>query len=116
MQFNQTETGGKVESTVCFGPEFQGWKGIVHGGLVAAVLDEIMVKCAEFAGQPCVTAEIRVHYKKPVRVLNEYRFTARITGGRQKLITAESEMIDSEGRPVASAEGKLFVVKKQEKE
>lgn len=97
-------------SEVTFPAEFQGWKGIVHGGLVATVLDEIMVKCADYNGYTCMTAELQVRYRKPVKVSEKYRLTAVVEPGDRRLVQATARLADSRDLTVAEARGRLFVM------
>ena len=46
----------------------QGYKDIIHGGLISTLLDEAMVKAALMQGMPAVTAEITVRFKNPLMV------------------------------------------------
>lgn len=55
-----------LTSEVTFRKEHQGYKNIVHGGMVAAVLDDIMVNLAWLEGLPTVTGELTVRLKKAV--------------------------------------------------
>ncbi|MCG2722084.1 MAG: PaaI family thioesterase [Thermodesulfovibrionales bacterium] len=49
---------GKICAEFTFSKVHQGYKDIVHGGLLSAVLDEAMVKASLMQGMPAVTAEI----------------------------------------------------------
>ena len=110
LKFDFNMVDGIVVSKVNFSREFQGWQGIVHGGFIATVLDEIMVKCVEFTNQCCVTAEIKVKYKKPAKILQDYYLSAQINQKKKKIIFANSKMTDQDGRIMAEAEGKLFLI------
>ncbi|MDD4052016.1 MAG: PaaI family thioesterase, partial [candidate division Zixibacteria bacterium] len=45
---------------------YAGYKDIFHGGVLSALLDEIMVKALLAQGIPSVTAEMTVRYRQPV--------------------------------------------------
>ena len=47
-------------------PEHQGYEGVVHGGILSALLDEAMAKLAFTLDLPAVTAEITVKFRSPV--------------------------------------------------
>ena len=111
LSFSFNEETNQVISKVTFDKEYQGWSGVVHGGLVATVLDEIMVKTAEFKDLKCVTVEISVKYKKPALVGVKYNLNSEILSINKKLVYVRSEMISGMGEIIASAEGKLFIVK-----
>ena len=68
--------GERVLARVRLSPEFAGFEGFAHGGIVAALLDEVMAWAAMTgAGRPCMTGEMAVRYLRPVPVSEE--ITAR---------------------------------------
>jgi len=95
---------------VVFPERFQGWEGVVHGGLLATVLDEVMIYAAGSNGLRCVTGEITVRYVKPARTGDAYRLAGRVTGAKGKIVLAESELLGGDGEVFARAAGKLFKV------
>ena len=78
LEFGQNAASGETEARVAFPVQFQGWRSTVHGGLLATVLDEAMIKAAAAAGNKCVTAEITVKYRKPVLTGEPCLVAARI--------------------------------------
>jgi len=99
-----------VEAGVSFPDRLQGWRGTVHGGLLATVLDEILIKAAAAAGIRCVTAEITVKYKKPAPTGVPCLAAGKILETRGRIILAESRICDASGTIYAQATGKLFKV------
>lgn len=57
-----------VRGRVTFGPAFEGAPGIVHGGFVAALLDEALGMATVFSGGPGMTAELTTRYRRHVPV------------------------------------------------
>ena len=90
--------------------DFQGWAGIVHGGLVATVLDEAMIYAAVAKGLKCVTGEITVRYVKPVSTGATYALKGRFLEDKGRIVLAESFLVDGDGKEVARATGKLFKI------
>lgn len=88
-------------------PEHEGWEGIVHGGIIAALLDEAMVKLAAHLGEPAVSAEITVKFKTPVASGEELVVTGRIVKEAHRLIDAEAT-VEKGSIVVAEAKGKLL--------
>jgi uncharacterized protein (TIGR00369 family) len=101
---------GRAASDVVFPERFQGWEGIVHGGLLATVLDEAMIYAAGSNGLRCVTGEITVRYIKLAIIGEVYRLEGRVTGAKGKITLAESELLGQDGAAIARAAGKLFRV------
>jgi uncharacterized protein (TIGR00369 family) len=102
---------GESVAEVVFEERFQGWAGIVHGGLLATVLDEALIYAAGAMGVKCVTGEITVRYVKPASIGVPYTLKGRFIEDKGKIVLAESELVDSTGTQVARASGKLFKVR-----
>jgi uncharacterized protein (TIGR00369 family) len=87
--------------------EHEGWEGIVHGGIIATLLDEAMVKLAAHLGVPAVSAEITVKFKAPAAPGEELIVTGKIVKETNRLIEAKAKV--EKGRVVvAEATGKLL--------
>ncbi len=107
----RTDPGkGRSEAEVAFAPHFQGWAGIVHGGLLATVLDEAMIYAVGAKGIMCVTGEMTVRYIKPASTGVAYTLKGRFVEDKGRIVLAESELLDAAGNEVARASGKLFKV------
>jgi uncharacterized protein (TIGR00369 family) len=113
LVFGHGKSGEGVETTVVFEPKYQGWKGIIHGGLLSTLLDEVMVKAAAHAGHLCVTAELTVKFKKPAEVGVSYRVWGRVTSIRQKLVFTEGRVEDGDGGILATATAKFFSLERR---
>jgi len=110
LEFQQNPRSGEIEVQVVFPARLQGWQNTVHGGLLATVLDETMIKAAAAAGIKTVTAEISVKYKKPALTGSTFLASGKILETRGRIITAESRICDSSGTIYAQASGKLFKI------
>ena len=85
----------------------EGYEGIVHGGILSALLDEAMAKLAFGLGIPAVTAEILVKFKSPASAGEELSISGRLTQETHRLIKAEAR-IERGAVVVAEATGKLL--------
>jgi uncharacterized protein (TIGR00369 family) len=68
LTFEQDDAARKIIGRFRLGAEYQGAFGIIHGGVIAVVLDEVMGKVCRFRGVRAVTAEMNVEYLKPIWV------------------------------------------------
>lgn len=89
--------------------EFQGWEGIVHGGILATLLDETCAYAAKGLVEHVVTAEMTISYKKPVPLVTELLVTATVVSQRRKIIEVKGQ-IEISGEIYAEARAKMFVV------
>jgi len=88
----------------------QGFVGLVHGGILSALLDEAMAKLAFSLGIPSVTAEMTVKFKAPTAPGEELLITGRLGEETNRLLIAEAR-IERGPVIVAEATGKLMKVK-----
>ena len=107
LQFRETEPGLAVEAEVVFPASLQGWQDTVHGGLLATVLDESMVKAAAAAVLKCVTGEITVKFRIPAATGAPCLAAGRILQTRGRISLAEGQIRDASGKVLAQATGKL---------
>jgi uncharacterized protein (TIGR00369 family) len=108
LQVRKTPDG--VELDYALREHFAGWQGIAHGGIVATILDELLAWACTNAGRNCVTAEMTVRYRKPVRTGQPINGIGRITEDRGRLILAEARLLDASGQLLAEATGKMMRV------
>ena len=102
---------GESAAEVTFADHLQGWAGIVHGGLVATVLDEAMIYAAGAKGLKCVTGEVTVRFVKPASTGVVYSLKGRFVEDQGRIVLSESVLLDGEGQEIARATGKLFKIK-----
>ncbi len=85
----------------------QGFEGIVHGGILSALLDEAMAKLSVALGIPAVTAEMTVKFKAAAAPGEELLITGRLVEETRRLVRAEAR-IERGPVIVAEAKGKLI--------
>jgi uncharacterized protein (TIGR00369 family) len=94
-------------------PEHQGFKEIVHGGLVSTLMDEVMIRLLYARGIRAVTAELSTRFLKPLRAGSRYRFESRLVEDKGRVVTAEAEGFDDEsGERVATGSAKCVRVRR----
>jgi len=84
-------------------PEYQGWAGIVHGGLLATVLDETMARLLWEKELNAITGRLNVRYHDRLSVGESVTVRARITKQRSPLVEISAEAAKADGTVVAQA-------------
>lgn len=91
--------------------QYQGYDGVLHGGLISTLLDEVMVKALAGRGIPVVTGKLEVRFRRPATT-NE-RLTAKgwVLTQKARSYKAAGEITGEDGRILAEAEGVFFPAK-----
>jgi acyl-coenzyme A thioesterase PaaI-like protein len=87
----------------------QGWPGLLHGGIVATLLDEVMSNMAYATGKTCLTAEMQLRQRKPIDINETLVITAWITRSRSKIIETAGKICLKDGTVVAESTAKQFI-------
>ena len=96
-----------VRGEVEFGSAFEGAPGIVHGGFLAALLDEVLGVATSYSGDPGMTREYTLRYHHPTRIKVPLRFEARFDRREGRKIFVSADIWDGDTKTV-TAEG-LFI-------
>lgn len=86
----------------------QGAPGLIHGGVLAAVFDEVLGGLSWLLMRPAVTASLTVDFRAPVRVGEVLRVEAKVDGIDGRKVTCSGVGRVSDETIVATATG-LFV-------
>ncbi|HEX3607469.1 MAG TPA: PaaI family thioesterase [Candidatus Dormibacteraeota bacterium] len=81
-----------------------GFPGVVHGGLVSAVLDDVMGRSPLLLRRWVVTGRLEVRYRGPAPAATPLRVEGWMTGLRRRVITAAGRLLLGD-RVVAEASG-----------
>ncbi|MBA2493194.1 MAG: PaaI family thioesterase [Acidobacteria bacterium] len=79
--------------------------GILHGGATASLIDTAMafaVKTCVAEDVPTTTIDLTVHYLRPVSE-GEILCTARIVRAGKRILTISAEVVNTEGKLIATA-------------
>ena len=84
--------------------------GMVHGGIIAMLLDEVMAKVSRFNQDYAVTGELLVKYLKPVPVEEEIVLEAWEVERSGRNLFREGEIRDASGIILARGRGHFVAV------
>lgn len=91
--------------------KFQGWDGIIHGGIVSTLIDEVMYHA--MTGKPdALTAEMTVRFIKPLRVGTKARLMGFVDGTNGRIINTRGEIYDENGVLIAKGTARYMIVSK----
>jgi acyl-coenzyme A thioesterase PaaI-like protein len=99
----QRQDGGEMTATWTPSPAWEGFRGIVHGGVVSTVLDEAMSKAVAATGSEALTAELRVRFRRHVTSGEAFLIRGWIVKRNKRLIEAEATLTAPDGTEHAHA-------------
>ena len=109
LKLEFTRDGENIRAEFTSDRNHQGWPGLLHGGILGALLDEAMSNIAYATGHTCLTASISIRIKQPIKVGVPLVVTAWITNHSSRLIDTAGRVCLKDGSVVAEASAKQFI-------
>ena len=111
LNFVKTEVDGEVQAF--FQPQsmMQGYPEILHGGVVAALLDAAMTNCLFQQGIKALTGELQVRFLKPLDCNTRLQIKAQLKESYDPLFLLQSQIIVN-GQIYAKAKAKFLRCKR----
>jgi uncharacterized protein (TIGR00369 family) len=113
LAFEQDDERQRIVGRFTLGSEYQGGTGFLHGGVIAVLLDEVMSKLSRFTGEHAVTADLRVEYKRPIRVNTEIIVEGFVARREGRQLYHEGEIRNVAGDLLARGEGRFVIIDRE---
>jgi len=111
LKFRKREDGS-VWGDFFADPKFEGYSGIIHGGIIATLLDSAMTHCLLMKDIPALTGRLSIKYSTPIRTGTVVKLEARIVDQFHEMFILQGKAwVD--GKKVASAEAKYRSMKRR---
>ena len=94
LGFVPSDDGGVSAQFKC-GDHYEGFPGILHGGVLSMILDGAMTNCLFAKGWVAVTADLRVQFRHPVLTDQTATVRAWITCATPPLYTLKADIIQN---------------------
>lgn len=92
------------------GDEHVGYDGVIHGGILFSLLDDVMANWVFLRGERCYTARADVRYRQPLSVGTRVRLEGRQDSRRGRLAVLSGRILrQDDGSVVAEATGRFMV-------
>lgn len=101
--------GDEAVARVELGPAFEGAPDRAHGGVVAAIFDDVLGYLLTLRQQPGFTGELTVRYDAPVPMGSPLVFRARVTGHEGRKLFTEAEAY-ADGEAVCRARATFVLI------
>lgn len=106
LQFQSFEPHA-VRAHTTLRPEFSGWRGIAHGGIALALLDEAMAHAAAGEGYRGVTASVTARFRKPLPIGAPIVIEGRVLWTRRNVLEIRALVRDENGTTLLDGEGRF---------
>jgi acyl-coenzyme A thioesterase PaaI-like protein len=105
MTFYETAPG-EVVAEYTVSEEYQGYPGVVHGGIVASMLDEASGRSQMGSGPSrfMFTAQLSIRYRKPVPVGQPLKILGHAGESKGRIAKATGEIFGPDGLLLAQAD------------
>ena len=103
---------GEVTAEIAVPEQYQGYPGVVHGGIVAAMLDEVCGR-SHMGGDPprfMFTARLEIRYRKNVPVGQPLRLVGKAGASKRRTATASGAIYGPDNELLAEADAVLVNV------
>jgi len=104
----QPDESGASRTQYIARPEHDGWPGLLHGGVLFALLDDAAGWAARFSGQPCVTSRASIRYRQPVHTHTSLDIVGHVRPRGRVLTATATAGRTATGSVVAEFEALLF--------
>ena len=89
---------------------YQGWSGVVHGGIIICLLDEAMSYAALFEGMHCATTKMQIKLRSPAPIDETLVITSSLTKRSRKLVDTKATVSLKNGTLIAEGTATQFVI------
>ncbi len=94
--------------------QYQGWSNIIHGGIIAALLDEAMGHAALYSGiSDFLTARLQVNFKRPAVAGEPLVITASVVKMEGRSVRLEAAVSLPDGTLVAEGRATQIIITSQ---
>lgn len=105
------EPGGQVAADWTPSRTWEGFRGIIHGGIVSTVLDEAMSKAVASTGPPSLTCQLEVRFRHSIIPGEALTVRAWVLQRHKRRVRVEAEIRDRDG--VERAHGRAIFLTSQ---
>ncbi|MBM4274415.1 MAG: PaaI family thioesterase [Deltaproteobacteria bacterium] len=102
-----------AETELSLPKEYQGWTEVIHGGLLATLLDEMMAHAVWRYAGPGLTLGMEVRFHAPLKPGEEFRARGvlQTPNGARRQASAEIVRL-ADGKKIASARSRFILIEK----
>lgn len=112
----RVDPDGTATASLVPGSQWEGLRGVVHGGIVTTLLDEAMAKAVAAIACKSMTAELRVRFRQYAETGERLQVRGWVLRNKTRLIKTEATLIAADGSERAHAWAVFLVSRTRGKE
>ncbi len=85
---------GRSSTELALERRFEGWAGVIHGGILCTILDEVMAWALVGEDNWGVTARMAVDFRRPVPIGLQIRAEGWTTRSRRRIVETAGQIVD----------------------
>ena len=101
---------GRVIAEFTPGDEHQGYPGVVHGGIVTALLDEVLGRAAIAAERWVVTGRLNIRFRRPIPLGEPLTVVGEVVSWKRRTLEARGQIKLADGQVGAEATGTFLEI------
>ena len=106
---------GRIETDFTPKTEHAGYRNVLHGGILATLLDETMGWAAIYSRPVlCVSAELNIRYKTSATVGEPLTVFGELIADKKRVILAKGGILNGKGETICTGEGKYIPLPEKE--
>lgn len=109
LSFTDDPDGNGVRAAFVPAPRVEGYTGMVHGGIITTVLDEVMAWSLYRHGIWAVTGTLTTRYRTPIRIGQPTLATGSIVRDRGRALELRGEIRDRDGGRLLAEASATFI-------
>lgn len=110
LKFRHDEAG-RIHTDVCLGRDFESFPGIIHGGIVATVMDEVLARASLHVHRvPAMTVGLRLRYVKVMKTGQPYVAVAEVQSRDGELVRLSGRLESATDGLVAAADATFMLL------
>jgi acyl-coenzyme A thioesterase PaaI-like protein len=105
------DEAGRISTDVSLGRDFESFPGIIHGGIVATVLDEVLARASLHVHRlPSMTVGLRLRYVKVMKTGQPYVAVAEVVSRDGELVRLQGRLESEKDGLVAAADATFMLL------
>jgi acyl-coenzyme A thioesterase PaaI-like protein len=100
----------RVACQLHLGDGYQGYTGVMHGGVISTLLDSAMTHCLFAKDIEAMTAKLNIRFIKPVPINHKILLEAEVCSNRRCVYNLTSA-ISLDGEVLAKGDAKFITIK-----